>query len=40
MEHFIGLDVSVKETSICVVDATGVVVLEIKCRVSRWPLPR
>lgn len=30
MEHFIGLDVSVKETSICVVDATGVVVLEIK----------
>lgn len=30
MEHFIGLDVSVKETSICVVDDTGVVVLEIK----------
>lgn len=30
MEHFIGLDVSVKETSICVVDDTGVVVLEVK----------
>lgn len=30
MEHFVGLDVSVKETSICVVDDTGVVVREMK----------
>lgn len=30
MDHFIGLDVSVKETSVCVVDAAGVVVLETK----------
>lgn len=28
--HFIGLDVSVKETSVCVVDSAGVVVLEVK----------
>lgn len=30
MEHFIGLDVSVKETSVCIVDGAGVVVLEVK----------
>jgi hypothetical protein len=23
MDHFVGLDVSVKETSVCIVDATG-----------------
>jgi transposase len=35
MAHFVGLDVSVKETSVCVVDAAGQVVLEQKVRPSR-----
>ena len=30
MDHFAGLDVSVKETSVCVVDDTGKIVREIK----------
>ena len=30
MDHFAGLDVSVKETSVCVVDDTGRVVREVK----------
>ena len=30
MAHFVGLDVSVKETSVCVVDAAGTVILEQK----------
>ena len=30
MEHFAGLDVSVKETSICIVDDTGRIVREAK----------
>jgi len=30
MEHFAGLDVSVKETSVCIVDDTGRIVREIK----------
>jgi transposase len=30
MEHFAGLDVSVKETSVCIVDATGRIVREVK----------
>jgi hypothetical protein len=30
MEHFAGLDVSVKETSICIVDETGKIVREVK----------
>ena len=30
MTHFVGLDVSVKETSVCVVDAAGRVILEQK----------
>src|SRR5258708_28065202 len=30
MYHFAGLDVSVKETSICIVDETGRIVLEVK----------
>jgi predicted NBD/HSP70 family sugar kinase len=28
MAHFVGLDVSVKETSVCVVDDAGKVILE------------
>jgi len=30
MKHCVGLDVSVKETSICIVDETGKVVREAK----------
>jgi transposase len=30
MEHFAGLDVSVKQTSVCIVDDTGKVVREVK----------
>ena len=30
MEHFVGLDVSVKDTSICIVDDTGRIVREVK----------
>ena len=30
MDHFAGLDVSVKETSVCTVDDTGRVVREVK----------
>ena len=32
MDHFAGLDVSVKETSVCIVDDTG----KIATSVSRW----
>jgi transposase len=30
MDHFVGLDVSVKETSVCIVDETGRIVREVK----------
>ena len=30
MDHFAGLDVSVKQTSICIVDDTGRIVREVK----------
>ena len=30
MDHFAGLDVSVKETSVCIVDDTGQLVREVK----------
>jgi predicted NBD/HSP70 family sugar kinase len=30
MEHFAGLDVSVKETSVCIVDDTGRIMREVK----------
>ena len=30
MDHFAGLDVSVKETSVCIVDDTGRIVKEMK----------
>ena len=30
MEHFAGLDVSVKETSVCIVDDLGKIVREVK----------
>ena len=34
MKHFVGLDVSVKETSICVVDGDGDVVLQTSVRAN------
>jgi transposase len=30
MEHFAGLDVSVKDTSVCIVDDTGKIIREVK----------
>ena len=30
MEHYAGIDVSLKESSVCMVDATGKVVREVK----------
>jgi hypothetical protein len=30
MDHLVGLDVSVKETSVCIVDNTGKIVREVK----------
>ena len=30
MDHFAGLDVSVNETSVCIVDETGKIVREVK----------
>ena len=30
MDHFAGLDVSVKETSVCIVDETGKIVRDVK----------
>ena len=30
MEHFAGLDVSDKETSVCIVDDTGKIIREVK----------
>ena len=30
MDHFAGLDVSVKETSVCIVDDTGKTIREVK----------
>jgi hypothetical protein len=34
MDHFAGLDVSVKETSVCIVDDTGKIVREVIVRVE------
>ena len=36
MDHFAGLDVSVKETSVCIVDDTGKIVREVKV----WSEPK
>ena len=35
MDYFAGLDVSVKETSVCIVDDAGKIVREARVRVSR-----
>jgi transposase len=34
MDHFAGLDVSVKDTSVCIVDGTGKIVREVRLRAS------
>ena len=34
MAYFVGLDVSVKETSVCIVDGAGKIVPEVRGRVS------
>src|SRR3972149_1086578 len=38
MDHFAGLDVSVKETSVCMVDDTGRIVREVKVGSDPGPL--
>jgi len=30
MDHFAGLDVSVQDTSVCIVDSTGKIIREVK----------
>ena len=30
MQHYVGLDVSVKETSVCIIDEAGKVIREVK----------
>ena len=30
MQHYVGLDVSVKETSVCITDKAGKLILEVK----------
>jgi hypothetical protein len=35
MDHFAGLDVSVKETSVCILDDAGKIVKEVKVANSR-----
>src|SRR5207253_10939317 len=37
MQHYVGLDVSVKETSVCIVDKAGKVIREVK--VATKPVP-
>ena len=39
MDHFAGLDVSVKETSVCIVDDTGKIVREVKVASEPEALP-
>jgi hypothetical protein len=36
MDHSAGLDVSVKETSVCIVDETGRIVREVKVASGHW----
>ena len=39
MEHFAGLSVSVKDTSVCIVDDTGKIVREVKVASKPEALP-
>jgi hypothetical protein len=36
MDHFAGLDVSVKESSVCIVDGTGRIWREVKVASGHW----
>ncbi len=38
MDHFAGLDVSVKESSVCIVDETGKIVREVKLASETYAL--
>ena len=38
MDYFAGLDVSVKDTSVCIVDGTGKIVREVKVASERRKL--
>ncbi len=38
MDHFAGLDVSVKETSVCIVNDTGRIVREVKVAMTDAPI--
>ena len=40
MDHFAGLDVSVKETSVCIVDGAGRIVREVKVASEPQALPK
>jgi len=37
MQHYVGLDLSVKETSVCIIDKAGKVIREVK--VATKPVP-
>jgi hypothetical protein len=37
MDHFAGLDVSVKETNVCIVDDVGKIVREVKVAIADTP---
>ena len=39
MNYYAGLDVSLEETSICVVDGAGLIVKEVRASLRRWSLP-
>ncbi len=36
MDHFAGLDISVNDTSVCIVDSTGKIVREVKIASERY----
>src|SRR5947199_9245478 len=38
MQHYVGLDVSVKETSVCIVDKAGKVIREVKVATKLVPI--
>ena len=35
MDHYVGIDVSLELSSVCILDATGKIVREVKVAVSR-----
>jgi hypothetical protein len=40
MDYFAGLDVSVRDTSVCIVDETGRITLEVKGAIVSLPTPK